>query len=407
MQTSSSRPADLMYIAKGILEVRKKGETSLATDEPLTLAGSDIRSLRQGHKSTWVSDGILDSGTEYEWKLTLKDRFDNVLPYTSESVLSGSTRTSYKAPSVSISMVGNAVGSQQLRITVINEDSQYIHLRDGYMVLCDPQTGAPLSVFEQIGDDPETKLRRKLDLNQNSLNEEITNLPSGRNYRIEIYGTYDLKDTDPEASTVDARLGQTSIYTAAISNLGTASYEMSVSDVTASSANVQFHLSSYTYSLLIQLMSQIKVTVSAPANGSREIVLNKAEWDSVNIADRPKDGDAYVLYPADAAAGTPEVVLNYLGTAADSTSVWTALTEFTTVEVRYPEGKFTSKTQYRVNVQTTVTQANEEYDVSSSASVAEFQTKKTPPTGQLRRASGLSLTLPSSITSGSTIRTAR
>ena len=380
MQTSSSRPADLMYIAKGILEVRKKGETSLATDEPLTLAGSDIRSLRQGHKSTWVSDGILDSGTEYEWKLTLKDRFDNVLPYTSESVLSGSTRTSYKAPSVSISMVGNAVGSQQLRITVINEDSQYIHLRDGYMVLCDPQTGAPLSVFEQIGDDPETKLRRKLDLNQNSLNEEITNLPSGRNYRIEIYGTYDLRDTDPEASTVNARLGQTSIYTAAISNLGTASYEMSVSDVTASSANVQFHLSSYTYSLLIQLMSQIKVTVSAPANGSREIVLNKAEWDSVNIADLKKDGDAYVLYPADAAAGTPEVVLNYLGTAADSTSVWTALTEFTTVEVRYPEGKFTSKTQYRVNVQTTVTQANEEYDVSSSASVAEFQTKKTPPT---------------------------
>ena len=380
MQTSSDRLDDLMYIAKGTLEVRKKGESSLATEEPLTLAGSDIRNLRQGLKTTWTSDGVMASGTEYDWTLTLLDRFGNVLPYTSESVLKGSTWTSYKAPSASVSMVGNAVGSQQLRIMIINEDSKYIKLRDGYMVLCDPQTGKPLSVFEQIGNDPDTKLRRTLNLNSTTLNEEIKDLPSGRNYRIEIHGTYNLKDTDPDKDTVDALLGQTTIYTAAISNLGSASYEMSVSDVTSSSSKVQFHLSSYTYQLLIQLMSRIKLVVSAPVKGSNEVVLNKAEWDNVLISSLQKNESAYVLYPADAASGTPEVVLNYLGTEADTTSVWKAITEYTTVEVRYPEGKFTSKTQYKASVETTVTQAGEEYDVSSAVSAVEFQTKKVPPT---------------------------
>ncbi len=380
MQTSSDRPSDLSYIAKGILEIRKKGETGLATDEALTLAGSDIRNLRLGQKTTWISDGILKSGTEYEWKLTLKDRFDNVLPYTSSSKFEGSTRTSYKAPAASISMVGNSVGNQQIRITIINEDSRYVNLRDGYMVLCDPQTGARLSVFDQVGDDPETKIKRKLNLNQGTIIEMLSDLPSGRNYRVEIYGTYDLKDTDPETATVDARLGQTSIYTAAISNLGTASYDISVSDVTASSANVEFHISSYTYDMLIQLMTSIKLTVSAPVNGSREIILNKAEWENINISSLPKDGNSYVLYTADEYDGTPEVLLNYLGSEADSTSVWTAISEFTSVQVRYPNGKFSSKTQYSAKIETTVTQANEEYDVSSSSSVIQFKTNRKAPT---------------------------
>ena len=81
-----------------------------------------------------------------------------------------------------------------MRISIVNEDKQYIDLRDGYIVLCDPQTGAELSMFEQVGDDPATKIRRKVDLSQDMLTEILGDLPSGRNFRMEVHGTYDLKD---------------------------------------------------------------------------------------------------------------------------------------------------------------------------------------------------------------------
>ena len=372
MQLTSSNPADLLYISRGNVEVYKKGESE-SSGETLALSGSDIRALRQGKQLNWISDGVLKSGTDYEWHLTLTDRFGNALPHTNEESLSGSSRTCYKEPSVSIALMGNAVGTQRLRITLINEDK--LKLSDGYMALCDVQTGKELAVFG--GSSP---TRRALDLSQNMITEELKDLPSGQNYRVEVHGTYDSKDTEPNVEKTGALLGQTIITTASISNLGTANYVMSVSDITASSATVKFNLSSYSYDLLIQLISQIKMVIAAPVNGPQEVILNRSDWENVLISSLKKDetGTSYVLYQAKPADGEPEVLLNYLGTSLDTT-VWEAIKNYTTVEVRYPEGKLNSKTQYKVNMKTTVTQAQTEYDVSASNSMVEFQTMRKAP----------------------------
>lgn len=379
MQMTSSLPSDMLYIARGSVTVLKDGKA--VTDEPLALAGTDIRSLRMGQKTTWNSDAVLKSGTNYTWELKLTDRFGNELPCTNPEEQKGSAWTSYRAPTASVSLITNAVGKQQMRISIVNEDKQYINLRDGYIVLCDPQTGAELSMFEQVGDDPATKIRRKVDLSQDMLTEILGDLPSGRNFRMEIHGTYDLKDTEPATATENALIGQTTFYTASISNLGKAAYELTVPEdsITASSATARFHLTSNTNEQLIQLMSRIKVVLSNTETGSREVELNRSEWMNKKIAQLNRDGEAYVLTDAVPEVGIPQVVLHYLGNDPEGTSVWDAICAYATVEVRYPKGKFKSKTKYDVSIQTTVTQASDEYDVSAAVTKAGFQTLKNSP----------------------------
>lgn len=63
-------------------------------------------------------------------------------------------------------------------------------------------------MFEQVGDDPATKIRRKVDLSQDMLTEILGGSSIRTQFPYEIHGTYDLKDTEPATATENALIGQ-------------------------------------------------------------------------------------------------------------------------------------------------------------------------------------------------------
>ncbi|MCC8059876.1 MAG: hypothetical protein LIO81_03405 [Clostridiales bacterium] len=360
--SSEDDNTSLSYISRAVLTVKEEGTTGTTTE--IYITGSTLRSMKSGNAYTWTSDKLFDSGKTYNWTLEFYDRFGNLLP-TDPETISGTAYTSYVAPTASVALVSNGVNLQRIRVLITNPDAEYIGLKNCYVEVSDYSTGT---------------VQTKLSIGTESDVYELTNLPAGKNFRIRVYGTYNIRDSKNAQAQVGL-MGQTTFYTASISNLGYFYYDISVleSSLTYNSATVQAKINSSTNTTLISLLTKITVTLSDAAAGSTAVTLEK-DTESAYIYTYPVTEDGYYLIQ-EGGEDEPDVVLlvSEGSEEAATMTAWEAIQNWKTFELRYPAGKFASNTSYTVTLGATVTQGGSTYSVGASTNSASFLTLKRPP----------------------------
>lgn len=383
--------ASLSYISS--IEVAMEWgstKTNMTDSYDAAVSSSDLRTLKNGRTTTWTSESIFDPGCYYNWTMTFFDRFGNELP-TSPDPVTGSTRTSLRAPTASVAMTKNEVGAQTISISINNQDN--VTLSNCYVMVYNTTTDSPVPIFT----DANGASTSSLPISSSGEVIVLNDLPSGNTFRVRVYGTYNIYDTAAETETVGALLGQTTIYTSSISNLGTVYFTITNQELTADSGAFRLALSGASDKLK-PLLCRVGVSLSAAENGDTAFTLTQKALDTA-ISGLEKSSDGYYILPYtvgnisidtsednDGEAGGsaadaygPEVVLRYADSEADTLTAWDALLAGCTVEVRYPEGKFAACTTYRLSLTVTASQGGERYSVGASSNYLSFTTLKQAP----------------------------
>lgn len=385
---SAEKESAIPYIDTMICKLDPKGiGTGDAISVPVDSA--ILRKLRKNETAGWISGGILESNKTYEYYLEFRDRFGNALVTVPEKV-GGTAQTSKTLPEADIrvdreSTVENTVinvkldnpdGAEFPDQTSIGADNPYLVVS----LVSDPDIPIPVKIAGSS--DTVTRVPVKT---QGQTKIQITNLNAGRQYQIQIRGSYDVNDGQVYENQV---LGTVNYTTGRLSSLGNVNFNLVASDITYSSVDIRTSLRSSINTLLYPYVSKLVFTVSdadAKNGNAYKLVLEKEKLQNLMLTGSATEipADVVTQMVGEAAGDKPfQATLQVLYPTSDANiSAWDALLTQGVLDVRFPDGNIASATQYHAAMRAYASQGMEgsiEEDVTGRYYDRLFRTLKQP-----------------------------
>lgn len=392
---SAEKESAIPYIDTVICKLDPKGiGTGDAISVPVDSA--ILRKLRKNETAGWISGGILESNKTYEYYLEFRDRFGNALVTVPEKV-GGTAQTSKTPPKADIRVdrestventminvkLDNPDGAEFPDQTSIGADNPYLVVS----LVSDPDIPIPVKVAGSS--DTVTRVPVKT---QGQTKIQITNLNAGRQYQIQIRGSYDVNDGQVYENQV---LGTVNYTTGRLSSLGNVNFNLVASDITYSSVDIRTSLRSSINTLLYPYVSKLVFTVSdadAKNGNAYKLVLEKEKLQNLMLTGSATEipADVVTQMVGEAAGDKPfQATLQVLYPTSDANiSVWDALLTQGVLDVRFPDGNIASATQYHAAMRAYASQGMEgsiEEDVTGRYYDRLFRTLKQPANVEVER----------------------
>jgi len=241
--------ATIPYVAKIAVQIENSA---------YSLKTAQINKMQEGGKVEYETPAVLRSNREYEYTLYCYDRFGNELPLTAPAV--GKTHTCKAPPKAVIRLTGNEVAHTELSVQIENLD--YVQMQNCWLLLYDLE-GNLVPAIIQMEDGGNSPSATQHALPENGGKIVFTNLPAGEVYSAVVYCDYDLDNGD--GMQLNQEIGRTRFTTLAISALGYAIFDTTISELTDTSALLHIALDkNRTNQSLIFLLSKATITITAP-----------------------------------------------------------------------------------------------------------------------------------------------
>lgn len=367
------------YISSVQMEFEKKGTPGW--NAPSTSLGSTlVNQLKQGKAILWKTSDILDSDSQYRYRITFYDRYGNELPLEEQLSAEGNARTCKQIPAAILTADHKStIDRVKLNVQVQNPDkARYSETPYLYVTYADmPGTAIP---FRLEGGDKELS---RLELDRRAETDLVfTSLLPNTVYTVWVKGSFDVEDGRVHDQEI---MGQLPVTTGSLTGLGTVSFYLEADDIACDAAEITSRIRSEIPQALYPFISRLEFSLKDKDSGAQVF---SAAFDKETLEKETLEpGKTYTLRSPsgteDAPSYDPEITVQLPSGSGTEKSVWNTLLTNGILKVDFGEGTLASATDFLAHMRAKAVRGSSdgtavEEDVTGRYYQAAFKTLKQP-----------------------------